>query len=210
MEFRHRIAWFKPSLYLLASTFEGLAKSARRYPAPLIAEPLDGRTGTIQNAGLLETIAEVSVAFAGFAGIVSVFGRSQIDPAVRMWRIRIMILTSLFTLMFAFLPAILHQFRMPETALWRFGALLLGTGMAGQFFLVFRWMPVSYRQSFSTQPMGLVLTVSSITFVITQIFVAFGMAPTFAPALYSCGLLYLLLLSSYHFFRLIMAVQPTE
>jgi hypothetical protein len=66
-------------------------------------------SNTIQNIGLLEAVAEVSVAFAGFAGIVSVFGRSRIDPDVRMWRIRVMILMSLVTLLFALLPSALLE-----------------------------------------------------------------------------------------------------
>ena len=104
----------------------------RRYSTPLIADSLDGGNDTIQNIGLLETVAEVSVAFAGFAGIVSVFGRSRIDPEVRMWRIRVMILTSLVTLLFALLPAALLESGLPHKSAWRTSALLLSAGLAGQ------------------------------------------------------------------------------
>lgn len=68
-------------------------------------------------------------------------------------------------------------------------------------------LPGSFRQGYFTRPMATALTISSGIFVVTELVLALGVAPTWAPALYSCGLLYLLFLSSYHFFQLILGAQ---
>jgi hypothetical protein len=170
---------------------------------------LGGGSNTIQNIGLLETVAEVSVAFAGFAGIVSVFGRSRIDPEVRMWRIRVMILTSLVTLLFALLPAALLESGLLRESAWRISTLLLSAGIAAQLYLTLHWMPASFGGLLATR-IGVFLSCSSIIFSAMEFGVSLKLIPLAASAAYFWGLLYLLFLCAQHFFRLILAVDPDE
>ncbi len=173
---------------------------------PLNADPLGGRSWGTR---LLETIAEVSVAFAGFAGIVSVFSQSTIDPGVRLWRIRLMIVTSLITLFLSLLPSALGESGLSGDNIWRPASFFLAAATATQLSLTYRWMPTSYRDRiFAQNRMAVLLTTSSVVFASAELAAACGLLPIATSAAYSWGLLYFLFLSSYHFFRLILAVQP--
>ena len=157
----------------------------------------------------LETIAEISVAFAGFAGIVGVFGRSALAPEVRVWRVRTMILTSLLTLFGAMLPVLLGQFDASVSSVWRSSALALAFLTAAQLFVVARSRPVGVPFSpHMRQPMPIILLVLTCSSVLLQSSIAAGFLLEAAAPLYSTSVSYLLFLSAYHFFRLIQAIQP--
>lgn len=157
----------------------------------------------------LETIAEISVAFAGFAGIVGVFGRSTLAPETQVWRVRTMILTSLLTLLAALLPILIGQFRAADALVWRVSALALALITAAQLFAVAGSRPssVPFRPHIR-QPMTMVLLFLTCSSVLLQSSIALGLLLDTAAPLYSVGVSYLLLLSAYHFFRLIQAIQP--
>ena len=134
---------------------------------------------------------------------------STIDPEVRLWRIRLMIVTSLITLFFSLLPSALGESGLSGDNLWRPASFFLAAATATQLFLTYRWMPTSYRHRIFTQNrMAVLLTTSSVVFASAELAAACGLLPIATSAAYSWGLLYFLFLSSYHFFRLILAVQP--
>ena len=165
----------------------------------------------IENLSLFETVAEVSVAFAGFAGVVSVFGGSSLHPLVRVGRIRVMIISSLLALLCALAPATVAQFDVSETEMWRISAFILSTATLTRLALVYRWLVPLYTQGLMARTrISLFLHFISAASIATLGMVAGGAFPTLAGALYSCGLLYLLALSCYHFFLLIMSVQPSN
>ena len=167
-----------------------------------------GRQGITIQTGYLETIAEISVAFAGFAGIVGVFGRSALPPEVRVWRVRTMILTSLLTLCGALLPILLGQFAISVEAVWRSCGLFLAVITFVQLAAVAKSRPaaVPLRPKLR-QPMTVILLVLTCSSGLLQLSVSAGAFSDAAPALYSCSVSYLLFLSAFHFFRLIQAVQ---
>ena len=73
------------------------------------------------------TIAEISVAFAGFSGVVAVFGRRSPDKwrsgdILRFWQ---MIEVSLSALIFSLLPFILHYIGLPDASTWATCSALL-------------------------------------------------------------------------------------
>jgi hypothetical protein len=83
--------------------------------------PLEGGArSAVDQSDVLHTLAEVSVAFAGFSGVVAVFGRR--DPST--WsvadRIRFSTLIeySLFALFFCVLPSCLSTLHLPEEFVW--------------------------------------------------------------------------------------------
>ena len=75
----------------------------------------------MEQAELLQTLAEVSIAFAGFAGIAAIFGRRYIrdDPRVQQERLRGMIQSSLTGCFFSVFPFIPFEFGLSEVASWR-------------------------------------------------------------------------------------------
>jgi hypothetical protein len=82
------------------------------------------------NADLLLTIAEIAVAFAGFASLVSVFSSSRSEKRALAQSIlfRTMVLMSLTVVAFALVPFVTHGFGVPPSVSWRLasGLFLLG------------------------------------------------------------------------------------
>jgi len=75
----------------------------------------------------LLTIAEISIAVIGFAGIVSVL-RPRSSPhadAMHRLRMRIMIETSAYVVAFAFLPLLLVGAEFPSATIWSIGSGVL-------------------------------------------------------------------------------------
>jgi len=68
---------------------------------------------------LLQTLAEVSIAFTGFSGVVGVFGGgSALSDAERTLRIRMMITASLAAFFGSLVPLALGQFEFPSSLVW--------------------------------------------------------------------------------------------
>jgi hypothetical protein len=81
----------------------------------------------LPEAEILLTVAEVAVAFAGFASLVSILGRgtADADPRVLSLRMRAMLLTSLLVVGFALVPVILDRYGAGPDRAWTVSSLLL-------------------------------------------------------------------------------------
>jgi hypothetical protein len=98
----------------------------------------------MQDTEIFLTLAEVSVAFAGFASIAVLFrrrDRGAWEPADA-FRYRSMLANSLFSCGFAFLPLILSRFELSDRVLWSLCSALL--------FIYYAWrvatnLPVAHR-----------------------------------------------------------------
>lgn len=67
----------------------------------------------------MQTLAEVSIAFAGFSGVVGVFGGgSALSDAERTLRVRMMITASLAAFFSSLLPLVLGQFGFAFELVW--------------------------------------------------------------------------------------------
>ena len=157
------------------------------------------------------TIAEVAVAFTGFAGVVSVLGRSSLDPKVRFWRVQLIVITSLSAMFGALTPSALQLLLTEESVLWRTSCLVLLLLIAGQLVFVYRSMPSEHGSGplrLFYSPMAAVLTIGSLLLQLGLGSVALGLISTAAAALYSLALLFLLLASAFHFLRLLQGAQP--
>jgi len=82
----------------------------------------------------LFTIAEVAVAFAGFASIVSVLASQagRDNPGVDATRLRALLYTSLCATFLCFVPVLLFRLGLSPSSAWRLSgiALLLSTGLS--------------------------------------------------------------------------------
>jgi hypothetical protein len=90
----------------------------------------------MEHRDVLQTIAEVAATFAGFTGVISVFGRTGDSNEWPLQGARSIIEASLATILFALLPFVIHGFGADSQATWRissgcFLALVVGGAVGG-------------------------------------------------------------------------------
>lgn len=159
----------------------------------------------------LSTIAEVAAAFTGFAGIVSVLGSSRLDPEVRFWRVQLIVITSMAAMFGALAPSTIQLITVDGVSLWRASSLVLFLLVSGQLVFVYRSMPSEHASGplrlFYSPTVG-TLTIGSLINQLGFASVAAGFIPAMAPALYSEALIFLLIVTAFHFLRLLKGAQP--
>jgi hypothetical protein len=87
----------------------------------------------VQYQDLLQTLSEVAATFAGFTGVISVFGRSgETGSTWTLHGARSIIEASLATILFALLPFVIDGFGAEGDATWRIASgLFLAVVLAG-------------------------------------------------------------------------------
>ena len=159
----------------------------------------------------LETIAEVAAAFTGFAGLVSVLGKSSLDPKIRFWRVQLMIVTSLAAMFGALTPATISLFITQEALLWRLSSFVLLLFISSQLIYVYRTMPIEHATGLLRMFYSLgatMLTIGSLACQASLIIIVADCSHAVAPAVYSISLMFLLVASAFHFLRLVKGSQP--
>jgi len=87
----------------------------------------------MREADLLQTLAEVGVAIAGFTGVVVVLGRrarGDWSPPEIQW-LHMLLLSSLSVVFFALLPVVLENAGLLPSGVWRLSAGFLAVACAG-------------------------------------------------------------------------------
>jgi hypothetical protein len=155
---------------------------------------------------ILLTLAEVSVALAGFSGVVAVFGRR--DPGTwsfaDRFRFFALVHTSLSSLLLCILPFGLLAFNIPEEAVWRALSSLLVLYLIVVAVLSTRRLlaaAASERGEFTAIVMPVGLAIGAATLALNIYNVAVGAA--FGPFL--LGLIFLLVTSSFLFARMLVS-----
>lgn len=164
----------------------------------------------MQGDGILQTIAEVSVAYAGFSGVVVAFGR-RVRPGGGTHdahAFKAMLASSFQALFFAVLPFLLAASGIAEPELWRLGSGLMAAGI-----LVGAAVDVGYFRSVDRsnwtgfdRVLQFLIPLLGVAALIALVFNLFGAVERpFAP--YLAGLVYLLAFSSLMFVRLLLAPE---
>ncbi len=84
----------------------------------------------MQGEGVLLTIAEVAIAFAGFSGVVVVLGRRDIPwTAAHLATFWEMIASSLSLLILALLPFVFHYADLSESTVWALSSAMAALGL---------------------------------------------------------------------------------
>lgn len=149
---------------------------------------------------ILLTIAEVAVAFAGFASLVGVLGQrsSADDPRVMGVRMRAMLLSSLMVVGFSILPILLAAYGASPDLIWSASNLVLLAVTAGYYWWFVRALqslggiPTTRFQSVVVVPILMTVMLSLGGVVLANIFFA-------SPAVYLTALALLLFQSGFAF-----------
>jgi hypothetical protein len=163
----------------------------------------------MQDLDPLLTIAEVSVAFAGFASLVTVVARRDVDSwhEGNLMRFKLMIYMSLASVLFALLPFAFLYFGVAEIQVWRFSgglvALFLGCYLAVT-------IPTFIQLAARGELNGYVAWVLTSLGIFTVILQGLGFFYVIEPSIgtYFIGTGYFLFLSAVSFARLVGASIP--
>ncbi len=123
----------------------------------------------MQDSDLLLTIAEVAVAFAGFASLVSILGQraAQDDFYVSSVRMRAMVLYSLLVVAFALVPFVLNRYGLRDEAVWRVSSALFAIAVVAVEVWLIRRVVGLHALSRRTRPVLVIviptLSVASVT-----------------------------------------------
>jgi hypothetical protein len=165
----------------------------------------------MQQEETLLTLAEVSIAFAGFASIAVHFRRR----ATGLWtpedafRFQVMIISSLSALFFSLFPLALGAYSISESAVWAWssGLLLLAfTAAVGRGLPKVAKLVREARASLALAVISQVLIVGA---VVLQVLNVLSLGFSREPAPYLTGVVLLVLFCCIEFVRLV-AIRPGE
>jgi hypothetical protein len=160
----------------------------------------------------LQTIAEVSIAFAGFSGLIVALRKSP-GPLTKVQKFRLQVLLGLAfgALFLAFLPELLRSFGSGETTTWTAAI----TGLLIYSLLFNTWWVIASRRisrsapeifdwfAFSRMAAGHIVLIG------LQVLILVTGASVFAPAAFLAGLIWFLLHAAQQFCRMLF-VQAEE
>ena len=169
---------------------------------------------TIQAEDALVGLGEVAAAFAGFSGVVAALGARSVAEWSRAFRFRftILLVSSVGSALFAFLPIVLGLFPVATETVWVWSSVLFG-------FFCFVFLASCWRRGrrvAAIEPKGLSLWVAVVS--VASIFLAAVLqlgnvaAWPFEPGAppFVGGILSLLVLSSIMFILLALDSGPVE
>jgi hypothetical protein len=161
----------------------------------------------MEGSDVLIVIAEVSVAFAGFAGIVAVFRQRGLEEwaPVDAVRFRFMVECSLTTILFALLPFVFHHLGASPTATWSACSALMAAAIGG--LLVIASLRVrrlrSQASGFSSALLRFMQAVALLAIALLVLnALSVGFTAEFGP--YLAALAWVLVASGVNFFRLLL------
>ncbi len=168
----------------------------------------------MEHQDLLQTFAEVAVAFAGFSAVVSIFDRraEADDPRVRHYRVRVMVEYSLCVSIFSFVPYLLNALLESEAAAWRVSSALLATSWS----LVGLTASRRARQIFGRSALSVAPAFSAVASVLGYsgaliLFCnAFGLSLRSPGVSYIVGLFFPLFQSALYFLRIVVHGDPLK
>ena len=168
----------------------------------------------MEGSEALIVIAEVSVALAGFAGIVAVFRQGEVAawPSIELFRFRFMVEVSLFTLLASTFPFVFFYLSVPDPHIWALSSGLFSIVAASYIALAvvrIRRLDSSGRGGMS-RGWTVAYLLGTLLVGATQAVNALAVfrAPTFG--LYLVGPEWLLFLSSTFFVRLLFSKGALE
>ena len=159
----------------------------------------------LQATEVLTVIAEISIALAGFSGIVVAFRQRGIEawPPHELIRLRFMLGIACVTLLFSLLPFVPHHLGARTSATWELSSVVFSAGLFGVSFVAYvgtkAYLNRLSRAWFFTYLTG---SIASALGLLCNGLGVFGAA---YPGVYLVGLGWLLFFSTTLFVRLVLA-----
>jgi hypothetical protein len=163
----------------------------------------------MQGADLLQTVAEVSVAFAGFTGVVLAFGRRADRPwsPMDVYRFRVLLGASLQALLLSLIPFLLHYAGASERTTWAASSFLVCLLLLVVTAVDLRYLgPIREQIPRADRLLGVGIGVGFVFVFPVQIANVLGAFTTGSIAAYLGALIYYLAMSSLMFLRLLAGV----
>jgi hypothetical protein len=155
---------------------------------------------------ILLTIAEISVAFAGFASLSTIVGRrlSGEGLEVASGRLAILLITSLATVMLSFAPLVLMTFSLANEVIWQFSAIFAIPLIVGAAPLTIKRLRSMRKLPDFNKLAGLVVALLVVLFFFAMLVGASGVVSSFR--IYLVGLLSLLCIGGVMFALVVLTV----
>ncbi len=158
----------------------------------------------MEHADTLLTLAEVSIAFAGFTSVVVIFRRREAGwlPSDA-FRFQAMLVVSLSCLLFSVLPVVLHSYGVREDALWGGTSAAMALALAGGLVASRPFLrELAERPDWSSN-LSRILSFGQVIVLTLLVLNAVSLGFRREPGPYLTGLLWMLLLCSNYFVRLV-------
>jgi hypothetical protein len=160
------------------------------------------------HVSILLTYAQVSIAFAGFAGVIGAFSRFRVDQRVVAFRVRGMVSIGLTALIVSLAPTAPGLFNLEEALCWRIAAGGFAVLATLLFVVLLRQVLPLFRAGLlRTQAINVVWYSLAAIMIAMMAGIAAGRFAGAAPGLYFLALFFMLILCVYNFLMMILAVQ---
>jgi hypothetical protein len=162
----------------------------------------------MSEADLLLTTAEIAVAFAGFAGLISVIGRgSASDPRRAAFLLRFALEVALFVVAFSLIPLLPLNYGLATESSWRLSSLLfVVASQMASVAMSLRYRRAEIAISVPITATVVVLSVGADLLLLANALGTFGSA---AFPVYLTGLFANLALAGFYFLLVVGSVFPS-
>ncbi len=157
---------------------------------------------------MLHTLAEVSIAFTGFSGVVGVFGAgSALSDGERTFRVRLMIVTSLSAFFGSVLPLALGQFQSVVPLVWLLCCpLFAGYSILNTLNVYRRTGALASAGDYYRPRFAPIIHAISLLFALALIGATFELFP--GHSVYIMAIVWQLALASLQFLLLVLQTKP--
>lgn len=161
----------------------------------------------MSESDILLTVAELAVAFGGFATLAGILGKPRSTDAAYMnaARLRGMLESALLALTFALAPFVPFLFGLGQTTSWRISAVAFFAASCLRLVSLFRRFANIRNAGASTGWLALVMAAQILSIFLLAI-VSLGFSGEYAGAYYLVSLFIALLVSAVFFLRLAQAL----
>lgn len=161
-----------------------------------------------EHISLLLTYAQLSIAFAGFAGVIGAFSRFTVASTVVAFRVRGMVVLALITLSYSLAPFAPAGFGVPTDIVWRMScgfAFTVGAVAIPVFAL--KVLPLFRQRLLHTQWVNYAWYAIGVAALAANAAAVTGLIPGAAAGVHFLTLMYLTVVCAYNFVMLIMSVR---
>jgi len=155
---------------------------------------------------VLIVVAEISIALAGFAGVVVAFRQRGLEalPPHEQLRLRYMLLVACVALLFALLPFVPHHLRLDASATWALSSGAFALGLLSLILAVVLDATKPQGRQLSRAWLYIYLTGGTLA-AIALLLNCFGAFGEVLPGVYLAGLGFLLFYATSLFVRLVLS-----